>query len=183
MQKWKQLIAAILLTMVVVGCGGTTQAPSSGEAPADSSAAAQQDDAFPTSVAIPEDSPYVDFSSDRSTIFFNTTGSYNQTVFFDFFYPFDTSLKLNHYDALTKYQLDHEIWMDGETLMVSLEDLQKLYAPYFTYGIEDNTLTVRHILFTKTVHPEDSGLRSPRLNYTKTIWEAAYPLGETGQSP
>ena len=70
--------------------------------------------------------------------------------------------------------------MDGETLMVSLDDVEKLYDPYFSYGIEDNTLTVRHTLFTKTVHPEDSGLRSPRLNYTKTIWEAEYPLGEAG---
>ena len=130
-------------------------------------------------VTLPEDAGYVDYSSDRSTIFFNTTGQYSDIIFFDFFYPFDTSLKLEYYDALAQYTMDYKAYVSEQgQWMVALDDLVKLYAPYLTYGIEGDTLTVRHILTTKTVHPEDSGLRSPRLNYTKYVWQASYSLSK-----
>lgn len=133
-------------------------------------------------VALPEDPDYVDFSSDRSTVFINTSGAWSDTVFFDFFYPFDTSLELEYFDALIQYNMDHAAFSsDQGQWMIALSDLSKLYAPYFVYGIDGDTLTVRHMLVTKTVHPEDSGLRSPRLNYTKYIWQVVYPLHGTGE--
>jgi hypothetical protein len=83
---------------------------------------------------------------------------------------------------LTQYVLDNSTYKDGTTLMVALEDLARLYAPYFTFALEGDSLTVRHLMFTKTVHPEDSGLRAPRLNYTKTLWEVKYSTKSTAIS-
>lgn len=180
MKHLKKSLAAALAILLLAGCSAPAQNASPAPAPSSPEQSATLETLSFPEKALDADFGYVDFSSDRSTIFFNTTGSYDQTVFFDFFYPFDTSLKLNHYDALTKYQLEYPTYQENAVLMVALDDVVKLYAPYLTYGISGQEMTVRHSLVTKTVHPEDSGLRSPRLNYVKTIWEAKYPLGTAG---
>ena len=129
----------------------------------------------PADRELPADTGYVDYSTEKTAIFFNTTGDHNRTVFVDFYYPFDSTLKLNHYDALIKYDMADELAVGNGGVYVSLDELSRLYAPYFTYGIQDGQVHVRHIQFTKTV-TEGAGTRTPKLDYVKTIWDAEFDL-------
>ena len=122
---------------------------------------------------------YQDFSSDRSTIFFNTSGNYNDVVFFDFFHPFDPALNLNtgenHDDVLIQYKLDNSTYFKGTTLMVALDDLEKLYDPYFEYSVNATSLNVKHAVF-RVETLSGVGSRTPVLRYTKTTYEGGFTL-------
>ena len=122
---------------------------------------------------------YQDYSSEKSTIFFNTTGNYNNAVFFDFFHPFDPALNLNtgenHDDVLIQYKLDNSTYNKGTSLMVALDDLEKLYDPYFEYSVDANVLNVKHAVFeVETV--SGAGSRSPVLRYTKITYVGEFAL-------
>ncbi|MDO4548936.1 MAG: hypothetical protein Q4D04_12615, partial [Clostridia bacterium] len=123
---------------------------------------------------LPEATPYVDYSSDRSAIFFNTQG-YNQTVFFDFFYPFDPPLNVVVNNPIAQYTLDYPTYDDDGVLMVALDDLEKLYAPWLDFALADDALLVRHTTYTKDVVSGNGG-RTPLIDYQKTVWEASISL-------
>ena len=119
--------------------------------------------------------PYIDFSSDRSTWFFKT-GEDNNIAFFDFFFPFDPTGKMKAYDPLTMYEFEHTYYFgDQGTLMIHLDDLKKMYDPYFDYTITDDQLYIRHTVYEKLI-TNGYGERSTTLEYKKKVWDLHLPF-------
>lgn len=119
---------------------------------------------------------YIDFSSDRSTLFFRLEGGNNDKIFFDFFSPFDPTTKVKAYDPLVMYELENKYEVDGnQNVMIHIEELKKLYAPYFDFVVEDNVLVIRHTYYEKVVK-EGFGDRSTTLEYTKKVWDVKINL-------
>jgi S-formylglutathione hydrolase FrmB len=113
---------------------------------------------------------YVDFSSDRSTWFFRTDGGNNDTVFCDFFFPFDPTARIEVYDPLIRYTLDTSYYFGPDNeLMINLGDLKKLYAPYFDFQIRGEVLSIRHTVYDKLLL-SGAGKRSTSIEYTKKVW-------------
>ncbi|MYL29658.1 alpha/beta fold hydrolase [Halobacillus halophilus] len=126
---------------------------------------------------LPEHS-YVDFSSDRSTWFFRTDGGDRSMAFFDFFSPFDPTVKVEGYDPLTSYELEHRYYFgEDDALMVHIEDMKKMYDPYFDYTMEEDTLRIRHTAFDKLL-TSGIGERSTTIQYTKKVWDLSIDLSE-----
>ncbi|MGG7145182.1 alpha/beta hydrolase-fold protein [Clostridium butyricum] len=122
------------------------------------------------------DKGYIDFSSDRSTYFFRLEGGNNDKVFFDFFSPFDLTVKVKSYDPLIMYELENSYYFDeNSVLMINIEDLKKLYAPYFNYKIKDNILNITHTVYDKLV-TDGYGQRSTTIEYTKKVWNLKIDL-------
>ena len=114
--------------------------------------------------------PYIDFSSDRSTWFFRTSEDSN-IAFFDFFFPFDPTGKMKAYDPLTMYEFEHTYYFDEQgTLMIHLDDLKKMYDPYFDYTITGDHLHIRHTVYEKLI-TNGFGERSTTLEYKKKVWD------------
>ena len=117
------------------------------------------------------DHPFVNFSSDRSTWFFRTVGGNNDVAFFDFFYPFDPTVKTRTFDPLAMYKLDQGYYFnDDGILMIHIDDLKKLYDPYFDYDISDNLLKIRHTHYNKLII-DGFGDRRTTIEYTKMVWD------------
>ncbi len=123
---------------------------------------------------------YVDFSSDRSTWFFDTKADEGNKAFFDFFLPFDSTVKISTYNPLVMYEFDHDYhYTDDGVLMVHLEDLRKMYAPYFDYVRDGDTLLIRHTIYDKFIK-SGFGRRGTTIEYTKKVWDMTIDLsGET----
>ncbi len=121
---------------------------------------------------------YQDFSTDRATWFFKVTERRNNTVFSDFFFPFDPTLKTGTYDPLISYELEDSYYFNSDDkLMMNLDDLKKLYAPYFDYEIEDNTLSILYTNYEKKIL-SGVGQRSTTLQYTQKEWLLDIDLGD-----
>ena len=124
------------------------------------------------------DHPFVNFSSDRSTLFFRTAGGDNDVAFFDFFYPFDPTVKTRTYDPLAMYKLDHGYYFDEDgILMINIDDLKKLYDPYFDFEISDTLLKIRHTLYNKLV-VDGFGDRRTTIEYTKMVWDLSIDVSD-----
>ena len=126
---------------------------------------------------------FIDFSSDRSTWFFSTTGKGgNQVAFCDFYYPFDPTVKTDAYDPLAMYTLDEPYHFSDNHLMIAMADLKKLYDPYFSYEVKPDSLEVRHTYYERIV-TANAGTRAPTISYTKKVWDVSMPLstGNSGQ--
>ena len=132
-----------------------------------------------------ESDPYVDFSSDRSTWFFDLDGT-GEVVFCDFFCPFDPYSKVKAYDPLVMHRLENAYQVSGteddRAVTLSLNDLEKLYDPYFAFAFEpagnseaDGTLYIRYTLYRK-LELDGFGVQSTRLLYFKTIWDVVLPV-------
>ncbi|WP_273130163.1 alpha/beta hydrolase-fold protein [Bacillus weihaiensis] len=120
------------------------------------------------------DQPYVDFSSERSTWFLRTTEEKNNVAFFDFYYPFDPSVKMKAYDPLAMYEFEHNYYFgDQGSLMINLKDLKKMYDPYFDYSISDDDLHIKHTVYEKLV-VKGFGERSTTLEYKKKVWDISF---------
>jgi S-formylglutathione hydrolase FrmB len=63
-------------------------------------------------------------------------------------------------------------------MMVALPDLAKLYAPYFSFSLTGNALTVTHHFFNKKVI-SGAGGRSPNMEYTKIVTVGKFTMGGT----
>ena len=121
---------------------------------------------------------YIDFSSDRSTYFFRLEGGDDNKVFFDFFSPFDPTAKVTAYDQLTMYELENKYFFDeNNILMININDLKKLYDPYFDYEIQDNSLKIVHTVYDKLI-TNGLGERATTLEYTKKVWNLKVELNE-----
>ena len=124
------------------------------------------------------DQPFVNFSSDRSTWFFRTHGGNNDVAFCDFFFPFDPTVKTRTYDPLAMYALNHGYYFDEDgILMIHIEDLKKLYDPYFGFEIVGDSLNIRHTLYNKLV-TAGFGDRSTTIEYTKMVWDLSIDIGD-----
>jgi len=123
---------------------------------------------------------YLDYSYDKNSVLFNTADRYNQTAFFDTFYPFDPSLRYNNAEAMVRYELEYKPFSHNGVLMVALADLRKIYAPYFSYTVDAATqrVEVNHHFFRKRV-ATGSGSRAPRIEYTRIAWQGRYTLDST----
>lgn len=122
---------------------------------------------------------YLDYSYDKNSILFNVKPGHLRTVFLDTIIPFDPTLRYKHAEALVRYELAHEPYLQNGVLMVALSDLRKLYAPYFSYTIDHATqrFSVEHHFFRKKVLA-GSGSRAPNVEYTKVVWRGDYRLSE-----
>ena len=121
---------------------------------------------------------YIDFSSDRSTWFFRTEGGNNDVVFFDFFYPFDPTVKTRTYDPLAMYKLDQGYYFDADgILMIPIDALKKLYDPYFDFEISEGTLDIRHTLYNKLI-VDGFGDRRTTTEYTKMVWDISIDISD-----
>lgn len=119
---------------------------------------------------------YVDFSSDRSTWFFRINGGDNKIVFSDFFFPYNPTGRTEIYDPLIKYELDNSYYFSSDNLlMISLEDLKKLYAPYFDFKINNETLSIGHTVYDKALL-SGSGGRLPSMEYIRKVWSLIIEL-------
>jgi len=126
---------------------------------------------------------YLDYSHDKNSVLFHTADRYNQTVFFDTFYPFDPSLRYNNAEAIVRYELEHKPFSQNGVLMVALADVRRIYAPYFSFTVDSATqgFSVQHHYFRKRV-AAGSGSRAPRIEYTKIAWQGSYALASTAAS-
>ncbi|MEA5012246.1 MAG: alpha/beta hydrolase-fold protein [Angelakisella sp.] len=125
--------------------------------------------------------PYVDFSSDRSTWSFSVDGygvnDYN-SIFCDFFSPFDPYTKVGAYDPLVRYQLENSYRIENNTLWMSLGDLEKLYDPFFSaiYNDAENAILIRYAPYYKT-EADGFGGRNTTLVYEQHDWMLDIPIG------
>lgn len=121
---------------------------------------------------------YIDFSSDRSTYFFRVDGGDNDKVFFDFFSPFDSTAKVKSYDPLSMYKLEDKYYLDDNgNLMINIEDLKRLYDPYFDYEIKNDKLNILHTVYDKVI-TGGIGERATTLEYTKKEWNLKINLSD-----
>ncbi len=68
------------------------------------------------------------------------------------------------------YEFDHDYhYTDDGVLMVHLEDLRKMYAPYFDYVRDGDTLLIRHTIYDKFIK-SGFGRRGTTIEYTKKVW-------------
>lgn len=173
MKKKLQKLAALVLVLALACPLLTTAAWAAPAAPGKAEDVLAQAD------------PYVDFSSDRSTWFFDLDGT-GKAVFCDFFSPFDPFTKVETYDPLILFRLEEGYKVSGgekdRALTMSLDELEKLYDPYFAYtfvpsgGSEtDGTLYIRHTLYSK-LEVDGFGARSTKLLYYKTVWDLTIPV-------
>ena len=121
-------------------------------------------------ISIHPDTIFYNYSSDKKTIFLNDSGKYNKLAFFDFYAPLRPFTPKRLY-PLSKYEMADPYFKNGSgDIMVSLDELSKLYAPYFTYGIDESgKVTIRHFTYIRATSPT---------RYIKTLWEA-YVTGDT----
>lgn len=112
---------------------------------------------------------YIDFSSERSTWFFKKTNN-NKIIFSDFYPPFDTSIKVDFFNPLMSFKLDssYKITKNNEILL-KLDDLKKLYAPYFTYIKNKDNLQINFIKYDKKVIG-NFGKRNTKIEYIKKVY-------------
>ncbi|OON97951.1 MAG: hypothetical protein ATN36_02000 [Epulopiscium sp. Nele67-Bin005] len=104
---------------------------------------------------------FIEFSSDRTTYFFRTDGGNNSTVFFD------STINPTSYDPLVKYNLEQSYYFDkNDNLMISIDELQKLYAPYFDFTIDNNVLGINHTEFDLSTTGD----------YIKKVWQLEIDL-------
>lgn len=148
----------VLMTLLCLGCFYTKPAAAQGSM---------------------KEQDYVDFSSDRSTWFFRLEGGDQQTVFCDFFSPFDPTVKVQAYDPLVKYTLDSKYYQnESGQIMINLEDLKKLYDPYFEYVVRKDGIAIRHTEYMKCI-TDGSGQRATTLEYTKKVWDITIVKNQT----
>ena len=121
---------------------------------------------------------YIDFSSDRSTWFFRIRGGENNVAFFDFFSPFDPTVKPGVYDPLVMCRLGSPYHMSKSgSLMINLEDLKKLYAPYFDFKVNEKNLWLNHTAYDKLV-VSGFGKRATVIEYTRKDWELTIDISD-----
>ncbi len=113
---------------------------------------------------------YQDFSSDRATWFFKVEETDNRTIFSDVFSPFDPTIRTETYNPLISYDLEEAYYFNSDSeLMMKLDDLKKLYAPYFDYEVDDGTLSILYTDYEKKIL-SGVGERSTTLQYTQKEW-------------
>lgn len=113
---------------------------------------------------------YQDFSSERSTWFFKIDKEGKRTIFSDFYPPFDPSVKVENFSPIMEYNLDSNYYFNNQNnLMVELEDLKKIYAPYFSYSLEKDRLSIEFVRYDKEIIG-NLGKRNTKLEYTKRVW-------------
>lgn len=119
---------------------------------------------------------YNDYSYDKNTVLFPTRAN-GSTVFFDSFQPFDTTLRYVSDEPIVRYRMELPTRTSNGVLMVALSDLRKVYAPYFSYTVDEslNNFTATHHLFRKRV-TAGAGSRSPTVQYTKMVFSGSYSL-------
>jgi hypothetical protein len=121
---------------------------------------------------------YIDFSYDKNTIIFPTTGKYDEVVFFDTIYPFDQTLRYKFTEPLVQVPLEHKTFKKQNVLLVALADLQRIYAPYFQYEIIGDDVYVSHVFYGKHVTAGATS-RTPTIAYTKQRWDGTFSLKST----
>ena len=120
-------------------------------------------------------SEYQDFSSERSTWFFKIMEN-NKKIFSDFYPPFDPSVKVENFDPLMEYELESNYYFNNQNnLMIEIEDLKKIYSPYFSYTIKDDQLFIEFRRYDKKIIG-NLGKRNTTLEYTKRIWKLSLNL-------
>lgn len=120
---------------------------------------------------------YVDFSTDRSTWFFkkNISNNGNKIIFSDFFPPFDPTAKVDYFDPLIQYELENNYYLSNDKIMVDINDIVKIYAPYFKYSLDKNILTINFTKYDKNII-DNFGQRNTKLEYTKKNWSVNIDL-------
>ncbi len=125
-----------------------------------------------------ENHEFINFSSDRSTYFFRINGGNNDKVFFDFYSPFDPTIKVESYDPISMYELDSKYYLDkNNNVMINLDELKKLYDPYFSYEINEDILNIYHTVYDKMI-TDGFGERSTSIDYTKKVWNVNINLAD-----
>ncbi|MGL4653795.1 alpha/beta hydrolase-fold protein [Cetobacterium sp.] len=118
---------------------------------------------------------YIDFSTDRSTWFFKLVEN-NKIIFSDFFSPFDPTVKVKHFDPLVSFELENSYYFNkNNNLMVEIEDLKKIYDPYFDYKISKDILEIKYTYYDKKI-VQGFGKRSTSIEYTKKTWNIKIDL-------
>lgn len=119
---------------------------------------------------------YQDFSSERSTWFFKIDKEGKNTIFSDFYPPFDPSVKVENFSPIMEYNLDSNYYFNNQNnLMVELEDLKKIYAPYFSYSLEKDRLNIEFVRYDKEIIG-NLGKRNTKLEYTKRVWNLSLDI-------
>lgn len=119
---------------------------------------------------------YQDFSSERSTWFFKIDKEGKRTIFSDFYPPFDPSVKVENFSPIMEYNLDSNYYFNNQNnLMVELEDLKKIYAPYFSYSLEKDRLSIEFVRYDKEIIG-NLGKRNTKLEYTKRVWNLSLDI-------
>lgn len=119
---------------------------------------------------------YQDFSSERSTWFFKIDKERKNTIFSDFYPPFDPSVKVENFSPIMEYNLDSNYYFNNQNnLMVELEDLKKIYAPYFSYSLEKDRLNIEFVRYDKEIIG-NLGKRNTKLEYTKRVWNLSLDI-------
>lgn len=119
---------------------------------------------------------YQDFSSERSTWFFKIDKEGKNTIFSDFYPPFDPSVKVENFSPIMEYNLDSNYYFNNQNnLMAELEDLKKIYAPYFSYSLEKDRLNIEFVRYDKEIIG-NLGKRNTKLEYTKRVWNLSLDI-------
>lgn len=119
---------------------------------------------------------YQDFSNECSTWFFKIDKEGKNTIFSDFYPPFDPSVKVENFSPIMEYNLDSNYYFNNQNnLMVELEDLKKIYAPYFSYSLEKDRLNIEFVRYDKEIIG-NLGKRNTKLEYTKRVWNLSLDI-------
>lgn len=123
---------------------------------------------------------YVDFSTERSTWFFKLDTQGNKKIFSDFYPPFDPTVKLKNMDPLVEYEMQEPYYFNKNgNLMIEIEDLAKIYSPYFEYYVKGKKLNIKYVRYDRTIIG-NFGQRNTKLEYVKRVWETTIDM-ESGK--
>ena len=134
---------------------------------------------------------FIDHSYDKNTVLFSTRAADARVAFMDSIQPFDPPLRYNHAEPLVQVALALPTVQRDGVLMVSLEDLRRLYAPYLGVKLvqSDGTIEITHHRFDRQVLG-GQGSRAPTMRFAKQVVVARASLGRrdlwvsmTGHSP
>lgn len=166
--QWLKVVGLVGVVPLMMACGGGGSNPDGSDGPPPV--------AVPLETGAGTIQGYNDYSYDKNTVLFPTRANGN-TVFFDSFQPFDTTLRYVSDEPIVRYRMELPTRTSNGVLMVALSDLRKIYAPYFSYTVDESlsTFTATHHLFRKRV-TAGAGSRAPTVQYTKMVYNGSYSL-------
>ncbi len=163
--RLRRLAAKLALPLILAACGG-----------GGSSNAESPPPPVPLETGAGTIQGFQNYSYEKNSVILPSRTS-GQVAFFDAVQPFDTTLRWESVEPTVRHRLDHPTRLIDGVLMVSLADLRKIYAPYFSYAVNANlnTFEVTHHRFGRRV-TAGAGTRAPTMEYTRQVATGSYSL-------
>ena len=122
---------------------------------------------------------FIEHSYDKNSVMFSTRPADARVVFMDTIIPFDLPLRYRHAEPLVRVELALPLVQQGGVLLASLEDLRRLYAPWFGVKTDpaSGAIDIVHHRFDRQV-VGGQGSRAPTIQYGRQVYRLSLTLGQ-----